>query len=75
MGRQEWLSEELATYEEPTLYDEREERQQYKRVKGTGRATPRERPIIRELAAWREVEARRRDLNRVLRGWPESASR
>ena len=61
MGRQEWLREELATYEDPALYDERDEREQYERVKGAGRATPRERAIIRELAAWRETEARRRD--------------
>ena len=61
MGRQEWLREELTTYEDPALYDERDEREQYERVKGAGRATPREQAIIRELAAWRETEARRRD--------------
>lgn len=61
MGRTEWLFEELASYEDSALYDERDEREQYERVKGTGRFTPRERAIVRELAAWREGEARRRD--------------
>ena len=61
MGRQDWLREELDEYEDPTLFDERDERAQYERVKGAGRATPREWAIIRELAAWRETEARRRD--------------
>ena len=51
MGRQEWLREELATYEDPALYDERDEREQYERVKGAGRATPRERAIIREFGS------------------------
>ena len=61
IGRNQWLAEELAAYDEPSLYEEREPREQYLRVKGAGRATPRERAILRELAAWRELEARRRD--------------
>ena len=43
------------------LYTMSEMSAQYERVKGAGRATPREWAIIRELAAWRETEARRRD--------------
>ena len=61
IGRNQWLAEELAAYDEPSLYEERDPREQYLRVKGAGRATPRERAILRELAAWRELEARRRD--------------
>lgn len=61
MGRTEWLQEEMAAYDNPALYDEREPRDSHERVKGAGRATSRERAIIRELAAWREEEARRRD--------------
>lgn len=61
MGREEWLREEMAAYDEPSLYDERDPRQQYERVKGAGRSSPREKAIVRELAAWRENEARRRD--------------
>lgn len=61
IGRNQWLAEELAAYDEPSPYEERDPREQYLRVKGAGRATPRERAILRELAAWRELEARRRD--------------
>ncbi|MEE3234636.1 MAG: ribonuclease D [Candidatus Latescibacterota bacterium] len=61
MGRSDWLTEELSNYDEPSLYKERDPRLQYERVKGVGRSAPRERAIIRELASWREEEARRRD--------------
>ena len=61
IGRNQWLAEELAAYDEPSPYEERDPREQYLRVKGAGRVTPRERAILRELAAWRELEARRRD--------------
>ena len=61
IGRSEWLAEEMIAYDEPSLYEERDPRRQYLRVKGAGRASPREHAILRELAAWRELEARRRD--------------
>jgi len=61
VGRSAWLAEELATYDDPALYAERDPREQFLRVKGTGRASSSERAILRELAAWREGEARRRD--------------
>ena len=61
IGRSEWLAEELASYDNPSLYEERDPREQYHRVKGAGRASPREFAVLRELAAWREQEARRRD--------------
>ena len=61
MGRSDWLAEELSNYDEPSLYKERDPRLQYERVKGIGRSAPRERAIVRELASWREEEARRRD--------------
>ena len=61
IGRSEWLAEELATYDKPSLYEDRDPREQYQRVKGAGRASPREFAVLREVAAWREHEARRRD--------------
>ena len=61
IGRSTWLAEELATYDDPRLYEERDPREQFTRIKGTGRASRRELAILRELAAWREEEARRGD--------------
>ena len=68
LERQDWLREELATLDDSELYAERDPRQQYLRVKGSGRASRRELAILRELAAWREQEAQRcdRPRNRVV---------
>lgn len=59
-----WLREELAAMDDPALYEERDPRTQFTRLKGTGRLRPRELAVLRELAAWREETARRRDLPR-----------
>ncbi len=61
IGRSTWLAEEMAAYDDPRLYQERDPREQFTRIKGTGRASARELAILRELAAWREEEAQRRD--------------
>ncbi len=64
IGRSTWLAEEMATYDDPRLYEARDPREQFTRIKGTGRVSRRELAILRELAAWREEEARRSDLPR-----------
>lgn len=66
--RAAWLADELALYDDPALYDDRNPDEQYLRVKGTGRLSRRELAIVRELAIWREGEARTRDVprNRVI---------
>jgi len=56
-----WLAEELKRLDDPTLYQEREPRLMYLRVKGTFRLRADELAVLRELAAWREEEARQRD--------------
>ena len=61
IGRSTWLAEEMAAYDDPQLYEERDPREQFTRIKGTGRASRRELAILRELTAWREEEARRCD--------------
>jgi ribonuclease D len=61
LGRTSWLEEELSTLDDPEPYREREPWEQFQRVKGSGRASRRELAILRELAAWREEEARRCD--------------
>jgi len=60
-----WLADDLARLDDPAAYRERDPRQMYLRVKGYAMLAPQERAILRELAAWRETEARQRD-------WPRS---
>lgn len=59
-GRRAWLDSEMARFDDPSLYDDPDPYGQYKRVKGrgVGRLTARQRAFLRELAAWREEEAR-----------------
>lgn len=66
--RDAWLTDELALYDDPALYDDRDPDVQYQRVKGIGRLSQHELAVVRELAAWREAEAKVRDVprNRVL---------
>ena len=59
--REAWLHEEMTAYDDPALYAERDPRTQYLRVGGVGRLSPRQRAVLREVTAWREEEARRRD--------------
>lgn len=60
-GREAWLNEELAAYDDGRLYQDPNPRDQFMRVKGIGKLAPAERAILRELAAWREDEARGHD--------------
>ena len=60
-----WLAEELARMDDPSLYGDRNPRNMYLRVKGWARLIPRQLALLRELADWREHEARKRD-------WPRA---
>lgn len=60
-----WLAEELARLDDPSLYEDRDPRAMYQRVKGRARLNARQLAVLRELAAWRELEARKRD-------WPRA---
>ncbi len=66
-GRETWLAEEMAILTSPNTY-EADPNTIYKRIK-SGNARPKTLVILRELAAWRESEAQRRNLprNRVIR--------
>jgi len=66
-GRERWLEEEMAVLTEPATY-EVEPDEAWRRLKIRG-GKPRHLAALKELAAWREREARRRDLprGRVLR--------
>lgn len=57
----DWLAEELLRLEDPALYAERAPRLMFLRVKGAARLTSRQLAVLRELAEWREREARQRD--------------
>jgi len=66
-GRYPWIEEEMAELADPEIYIV-DPMKAYERIKtrgGKGRFLA----VLRELAAWRELEARRRDVprNRVLR--------
>lgn len=59
--REAWVKEELDLYNNSSLYDEKDPFVQYQRLKGTGRLSPVDFAVLRELAAWREKEAMRHD--------------
>ncbi len=59
--RETWLYEEMNAYDDPALYAEKDPHTQYLRIGGAGRLSPQQRAVLRELTAWREEEARRRD--------------
>jgi len=61
-GRTDWLREEMAVLTAPATYDI-DPREAWRRIR-TRTAAPRFLAILRELAAWREEEARRRDVPR-----------
>ncbi|MEA3332128.1 MAG: HRDC domain-containing protein [Pseudomonadota bacterium] len=61
LGRQAWIAEEMKIYDDPKIYKDPPVNEVYSKVKGCGRLKRDELAILRELAAWREKEARRRD--------------
>ena len=65
--RESWLAEEMATLTDPAIY-RLDPATAWLRVK-TRLRKPRQLAVLRDLAAWREAEAQRRDVprNRVLR--------
>jgi ribonuclease D len=66
-GRAGWVAEEMAVLTDPATYRQ-EPRETWRRLKVRSEK-PRFLAILRELAAWREEEAQRRDLprNRILK--------
>ncbi|MDY6911793.1 MAG: ribonuclease D [Chloroflexota bacterium] len=60
-GREGWLAEELAEYNDPKLYEEKDSQQQFRHVKGAGRLAARKLAILQKLTEWREDEARRQN--------------
>jgi ribonuclease D len=65
MGRVDWAKEEFRHLEQPATYALPEPESIYERIKPRG-MDGRQSSVLRELVAWREEEAQRRDLPR---GW------
>ena len=61
-GRESWVAEEMAILSDPATY-EVDPDEAWRRVKARG-TSPAFLAILRELARWRELEARRRDVPR-----------
>lgn len=61
LNRLEWVDEEHARRYGPDAAILGDPHEAWRKVKGQGRLNGRERAVLRELAAWREQEASRRD--------------
>jgi ribonuclease D len=69
LGREEWLYEEFSRLQASLGERAREPQDRYQRIRGWDTLQPRAAAVLRELAAWRESEAKRRNIprGRVLR--------
>ena len=64
LGRSDWVREEFRQLECRLSDGSRDPRQRYQRIKGWENLKPAATAVLRELAAWREEEARRRNVPR-----------
>jgi ribonuclease D len=64
LGRLEWAQEEFTRLGTRLTDGSREPRQRYQRIRGWENLRPRAAAVLRELVAWREEEARRRNVPR-----------
>ncbi len=63
-GTEAWLAEELAGLDALALREEKDDGDAYLRIRAAASMAPRSLGALRELAAWREGEARKADLPR-----------
>ena len=64
MGRLEWVDEEFSRLEASLGAQARDPLERYQRIRGWESLKPRSAGVLRDLAAWREGEARRRNVPR-----------
>lgn len=63
-GLHRWLQSELKKYDDPSLYEDKQPRDQFRRIRAAAFLPPDKLSVLVELAAWREEEAVRRDCPR-----------
>lgn len=64
LGRLQWAQEEFARLEGVVGETRREPQERYQRIRGWDQLKPKAAAVLRELAAWREGEAKRRNVPR-----------
>jgi ribonuclease D len=64
LGRLPWVHEEFARLEGAVGEARREPQERYQRIRGWDQLKPKAAAVLRELAAWREGEAKRRNVPR-----------
>lgn len=65
LGRLDWAHEEFSRLEGVVGEARREPQERYQRIRGWDQLKPRSAAVLRELAAWREGEAKRRNVPRT----------
>lgn len=65
LERASWVEEEMLAFEDEDAYRS-EPTEMWRRVSGRGTLKPKQMTVLREVAAWREEQAARRD---IPRGW------
>jgi ribonuclease D len=64
LGRVEWVHEEFSRLETSVGEKSKEPLDRYQRIRGWDSLKPKQAAVLRDLAAWRETEARRRNVPR-----------
>jgi ribonuclease D len=64
LGRTEWVQEEFSRLETAVSEKSKDPLDRYQRIRGWDGLKPRQAAVLRDLAAWRETEAKRRNVPR-----------
>jgi ribonuclease D len=64
LGRTDWVREEFSRLETAVAEKSKDPLERFQRIRGWDSLKPRQAAVLRDLAAWRETEARRRNVPR-----------